>query len=152
MDAKTVCVIDLISQMIIGQVNHETKIDWMELSETAHKLLFRDKKMRLILIDIYSGKKQTLLNNISFVQWVPQSDVVVAQSNNNLAIWYNIDLAEHLTLMPIRGEAVEVVREGVSHALQEKSFLTLIELLHSCLGPHNSLFAGGPGRTQLSIG
>lgn len=114
MDAKTICVVDLISQMIIGQVNHETKIDWIELSETAHKLLFRDKKMRLILIDIYTGKKQTLLNNISFVQWVPQSDVVVAQSNNNLAIWYNIDLPEHLTLMPIRGEVLEVIREGVS--------------------------------------
>ncbi|XP_065359796.1 intraflagellar transport protein 172 homolog [Calliphora vicina] len=112
LDAKTICVVDLLSQMIIGQVNHETKIDWIELSETAHKLLFRDKKMRLILIDIYSGKKQTLLNNISFVQWVPQSDVVVAQSNNNLAIWYNMDLPEHLTLMPIRGEVLEVVREG----------------------------------------
>lgn len=114
LDAKTICVVDLISQMIIGQVNHETKIDWIELSENAHKLLFRDKKMRLILIDIYSGKKQTLLNNISFVQWVPQSDVVVAQSNNNLAIWYNIDLPEHLTLMAIRGEVMEVIREGVS--------------------------------------
>ncbi|KNC30792.1 Intraflagellar transport protein osm-1 [Lucilia cuprina] len=112
LDAKTICVVDLISQMIIGQVNHETKIDWIELSETAHKLLFRDKKMRLILIDIYTGKKQTLLNNISFVQWVPQSDVVVAQSNNNLAIWYNIDLPEHLTLIPIRGEVLEVIREG----------------------------------------
>ncbi|XP_013113055.2 intraflagellar transport protein 172 homolog [Stomoxys calcitrans] len=112
LDAKTICVVDLISQMVIGQVNHETKIDWIELSETAHKLLFRDKKMRLILIDIYTGKKQTLLNNISFVQWVPQSDVVVAQSNNNLAIWYNIDLPEHLTLMPIRGEVLEVIREG----------------------------------------
>ncbi|TMW44725.1 hypothetical protein DOY81_010196 [Sarcophaga bullata] len=112
LDAKTICVVDLISQMIIGQVNHETKIDWIELSETAHKLLFRDKKMRLIVIDIYTGKKQTLLNNISFVQWVPQSDVVVAQSNSNLAIWYNIDLPEHLTLMPIRGEVLEVVREN----------------------------------------
>ncbi|KAL9903021.1 intraflagellar transport protein 172 homolog [Glossina fuscipes] len=112
LDAKTICVVDLFGQVVIGQVNHETKIDWLELSETAHKLLFRDKKMRLILIDIYSGKKQTLLNNISFVQWVPQSDVVVAQSNCNLAIWYNIDLPEHLTLVPIRGEITEVIREG----------------------------------------
>ncbi|KAH8356732.1 hypothetical protein KR084_006478, partial [Drosophila pseudotakahashii] len=81
-------------------------------SETAHKLLFRDKKLRLILVDNYTGKKQTLLSNISFVQWVPQSDVVVAQSNSNLAIWYNIDLPEHVTMQSVRGEAIEVLREN----------------------------------------
>lgn len=46
LDAKTICVVDLLNQMMIGQVNHETKIDWLELSETAHKLLYRDKKQR----------------------------------------------------------------------------------------------------------
>ncbi|XP_037945105.1 intraflagellar transport protein 172 homolog [Teleopsis dalmanni] len=113
LDAKTICIVDLLTQMIIGQVTHDTKIDWIELSETAHKLLFRDKKFKLILFDIYSAKKQTLLCNISFVQWVPQSDVVVAHAqNNNLAIWYNIDLPEHVTLMPIRGDPLEVTREG----------------------------------------
>ncbi|KAH8365613.1 hypothetical protein KR093_002735 [Drosophila rubida] len=112
LDAKTICVVDLVSQQVTGQINHETKIDWLELSETAHKLLFRDKKLRLILVDNYNGKKQTLLSNISFVQWVPQSDVVVAQSNTNLAIWYNIDLPEHVTLQTMRGEAIEVLREN----------------------------------------
>ena len=147
MDAKTICVVDLISQMIIGQVNHETKIDWIELSETAHKLLFRDKKMRLIVIDIYTGKKQTLLNNISFVQWVPQSDVVVAQSNSNLAIWYNIDLPEHLTLMPIRGEVLEVVRENVSQG----RLLHVIQLnqLHCISGTYGSGIPGRTNRTYL---
>ncbi|XP_023169799.2 intraflagellar transport protein 172 homolog [Drosophila hydei] len=112
LDAKTICVVDLVSQQISGQINHEAKIDWLELSETAHKLLFRDKKLRLILVDNYNGKKQTLLSNISFVQWVPQSDVVVAQSNSNLAIWYNIDLPEHVTMQSIRGEVIEVLREN----------------------------------------
>lgn len=46
MDMKTISVVDLISQSIIAQINHESKIDWLELSETAHKILFRDKKMR----------------------------------------------------------------------------------------------------------
>lgn len=68
----------------------------------------------MILVDIYKNKKQTLLSNISFVQWVPQSDVVVAQSNNNLAVWYNIDLPEHMNLLPIRGEVLEVVRGEVN--------------------------------------
>lgn len=65
-------------------------------------------------MDIKTSKKQSLLGNIAFVQWVIQSDVVVAQSNQNLAIWYNIDLPEHVTLIPIRGDAFEVLRENVS--------------------------------------
>ncbi|XP_055373567.1 intraflagellar transport protein 172 homolog [Condylostylus longicornis] len=111
LDMKTICVLDLITNSIITQVGHDSKIDWIELNETAHKLLFRDKKMRLVLVDISTGKKQTLLGNVSFVQWVIQSDVAVAQSDNNLAIWYNIDLPEHVTLMPIRGDAFDVIRD-----------------------------------------
>lgn len=46
LDLKTVCIMDLISGIIISQINHESKIDWLELSETGHKLLFRDVKQR----------------------------------------------------------------------------------------------------------
>lgn len=49
MDMKTISVVDLISQSVIAQINHESKIDWLELSETAHKILFRDKKMRSVI-------------------------------------------------------------------------------------------------------
>lgn len=117
MDQKTICVVDLISESVIAQITHDSKIDWLELSETAQKLLFRDKKMRLTLYDLLTTKKQILSGKVSFVQWVIQSDVAVAQSDSNLAIWYNIDMPEHVTLMPIRGEAVEVVREDVSRFL-----------------------------------
>lgn len=113
LDIKTICIIDLIQDTIIAQVNHNSKIDWIELNETAQKLLFRDKKMRLLLYDVVTGKKQVLLAKASFVQWVVQSDVVVAQTDMNVAIWYNIDMAEHVTLLPVRGEIVEIVRENV---------------------------------------
>lgn len=111
---KTICVVDLISQSVISQISHESKIDWLELSETAHKLLFRDKKMKLILVDVFSGKKQTLLGKVSFVQWVIASDVAVAQMDSNLAIWYNIDLPEHVTIIPVRGDVYDVIRDDVS--------------------------------------
>lgn len=65
-------------------------------------------------MDVLTGKKQTLLSNISFVQWVPQSDVVIAQSNNILTIWYNIDVPEHIVVVPIRGEIIDVIREKVN--------------------------------------
>lgn len=55
LDLKTVCIVDLISGITICQITHDSKIDWLELSETAHKLLFRDKKQRLMLVDTASG-------------------------------------------------------------------------------------------------
>lgn len=111
LDMKTICVVDLIMQSVITQISHDSKLDWLELSETAHKLLFRDKKMRLIVVDIQSGRKQTLLSKVQFVQWVSKSDVVIAQTDSNLAVWYNIDLPEHVTIMSVRGDVYDVVRE-----------------------------------------
>lgn len=46
LDMKTICVVDLIHEMTILQINHNSKIDWLELNETGQKLLFRDKKMK----------------------------------------------------------------------------------------------------------
>lgn len=65
-------------------------------------------------MNVSNGKKQLLLPKALFVQWVVQSDVVVAQTDSNLAIWYNIDMPEHITMMPVRGEVVEIIRENVS--------------------------------------
>lgn len=48
LDMKTICVVDLIQGITIAQINHNSKIDWIELNETSQKLLFRDKKMRLV--------------------------------------------------------------------------------------------------------
>ena len=51
------------------------------------------------------------MNYCTFVQWVPGSDVVVAQSRDNMGIWYNIDAPEKVTLMPIKGDIVDIGRE-----------------------------------------
>lgn len=64
-------------------------------------------------MDVETSKKQTLMGKVSFVQWVMQSDVAVAQSDTNLAVWYNIDLTEHVTLLPVRGEVIDVIRDEV---------------------------------------
>lgn len=55
-----------------------------------------------------------LLLRAMFVQWVIQSDVVIAQSDENLAVWYNIDMPEHITLMKVRDDVQDVIRENVS--------------------------------------
>ena len=69
------------------QVTHDSKIDWVELNETGRKLLFRDKRSRLNLVDVENLNKTSILNYCTFVQWVPGSDVVVAQSRENMAVW-----------------------------------------------------------------
>ena len=38
---------DLVSGYNAGTISHDSKVDWLELNETGHKLLFRDKKMRV---------------------------------------------------------------------------------------------------------
>lgn len=65
-----------------------------------------------------TGSKQLLLAKALFVQWIVQSDVVVAQTDSNLHIWYNIDMPEHKTTMPVRGEVIEIVRANVCSLLK----------------------------------
>lgn len=43
-----------------------------------------------------------ILNFCSYVQWVPGSDVLVAQNRNNLCVWYNIEAPERVTMSSIR--------------------------------------------------
>ena len=51
------------------------------------------------------------MNYCTFVQWVPGSDVVVAQTKDNMGIWYNIDAPERVTLLPIKGDIIDIARE-----------------------------------------
>ena len=55
--------------------------------------------------------KTTILNYSTFVQWIPGSDVVIAQSRDNMCVWYNMDAPERVTMLPIKGDIVDVVRE-----------------------------------------
>ncbi|XP_037068847.1 intraflagellar transport protein 172 homolog [Pollicipes pollicipes] len=109
-DLKTITIIDLVYGVNLGVVSHDTKIDWLELNETGHKLLFRDKRQRLQLVDIETKTNTVILNYCTFVQWVPGSDVVVAQSQSNLCIWYNIDAPERVTMFPIKGDIIDIDR------------------------------------------
>ena len=111
LDLKTIALEDLVYGYNLGQVSHDSKIDWIELNETGRKLLFRDKRSRLNLMDVETMKKTSILNYCTFVQWIPNSDVVVAQSRDNMCVWYNIDAPERVTMTPIKGDVVDVNRE-----------------------------------------
>ncbi|TRY86956.1 hypothetical protein DNTS_000647 [Danionella cerebrum] len=111
-DIKTIAIVDLMGGNNVGTISHDSKIDWLELNETGRKLLFRDKKLRLHLYDIESGTKSTMLSFCPYVQWVPGSDVVVAQNRGNLCVWYAIDSPERVTMFPLKGDIVDLERSN----------------------------------------
>ncbi len=71
------------------------------MNETGQKLLFRDKRYRLLLYDVDAEAKYVLASYASYVQWVPGSDVVVAQSGDNLCVWYNMNTPEQVRVLMI---------------------------------------------------
>ncbi|KAL0119649.1 hypothetical protein PUN28_007825 [Cardiocondyla obscurior] len=111
LDPRTVRIVDLISGATISMIVHDARIDWLELSEAGHRLLSRDKRGRLWLSDDENGRV-LLLTGVSFASWVTGSDVVVAQTAQTLAVWYNIDAPEAVTLTPIKGDVIDIVREN----------------------------------------
>lgn len=111
-DLKTVCVLDLVTNFQMCVWNHGKRIDWIELNETGKKMLFRDRSQRLHIIDILTQESQVILNFCGFVQWVPGSDVIVAQSQEKVYIWY--DLAKPVVQEIAGGTKVEVT--GIERA------------------------------------
>uniref|UniRef100_F6S4V7 Intraflagellar transport protein 172 homolog n=1 Tax=Ornithorhynchus anatinus TaxID=9258 RepID=F6S4V7_ORNAN len=125
-DVKTIAAVDLIGGYNIGTISHDSRVDWLELNETGHKLLFRDRKLRLHLYDIESSSKTMILNFCSFVQWVPGSDVLVAQNRNSLCVWYNIEAPERVTMFPLKGDIVALERgEGKTEVLVAEGVTTV---------------------------
>lgn len=126
LDAQTICVKDLTTQSST-QIIHDSKIDWLELNGRANMLLFRDKRRHLHLFDVLTQTRSQLLNFCTYVQWVPNSDVVVAQNRNNLCVWYNILAPDQVTIQTIKGDIEEIERvdgrtevivdEGMSQAV-----------------------------------
>lgn len=110
LDPHTISVQDLNNNSQIAVINHDARIDFLELNPSGTKLLFRDKRRQLHLFNIKTQVRSTLLHFCSYVQWVPNSDVVVAQSRNNLNVWYNIDDHDKVTVYNIKGEVEEIER------------------------------------------
>ncbi|RYH28435.1 hypothetical protein EON65_12160 [archaeon] len=109
LDAQTISIKDLVTQASIT-VSHDSRIDWLELNSRASLLLFRDKRRYLHLFNLETQSRSQLLNFCTYVQWVPGSDVVVAQNRNTLCVWYNIHAPDQITQQPIKGEIEDIER------------------------------------------
>mmetsp|Transcript_137045 Transcript_137045/g.238278 ORF Transcript_137045/g.238278 Transcript_137045/m.238278 type:complete len:1651 (-) Transcript_137045:230-5182(-) len=109
-DRQTIRILDLVTSIPVATILHTTKIDWLELNRRATKLLFRDKNRQLYLYNIATQERSTLLNFCSYVQWVPDSDVVVAQNRGDLCVWYSIDTPDRVAIVPIKGQVEDIER------------------------------------------
>uniref|UniRef100_A0A7S2Q9T2 Intraflagellar transport protein n=1 Tax=Zooxanthella nutricula TaxID=1333877 RepID=A0A7S2Q9T2_9DINO len=112
LDLMTIRVCDLVSSQTLATISHDTRVDWLELNPNgASKLLFRDKSKRLYLYDIESQQTVSLLTFCNYVQWVPDSDVVVAQNRGQLCVWYSINAPDRVTLHEIKGDIEDIERD-----------------------------------------
>ena len=90
---------DLVSQAS-STVSHDSKIDFLELNARGDLLLFRDKRRQLHLYEMgESHTRHTLLSYCTYAQWVPESDVVVAQNRSSLCVWYNIRAPDQVNIL-----------------------------------------------------
>ncbi|CAL1143827.1 unnamed protein product [Cladocopium goreaui] len=113
LDLMTIRVCDLVSNATLATISHDTRIDWLELNPNgANRLIFRDKRRQLYLYDIEQQQRVTLLNYCNYVQWVPDSDVVVAQNRGQLCVWYSINAPDRVTLHEIKGDIEDIERSN----------------------------------------
>ncbi|KAJ2944293.1 hypothetical protein O0L34_g18279 [Tuta absoluta] len=89
LDRQTIAVVDLITGVQLGQWWHEARVDWLELNESGQLLLLRDTRRRLLLLRLDTGDKEIIASGVGFVQWIENSDAVVAQTPTHLLIWYS---------------------------------------------------------------
>jgi len=133
-DLQTVRITDLLTGVTDATISHEAKVDWMEMNGRATKLLFRDKRRALHLYDIATQQRSTLLSFSSYVQWVPNSDVVVAQNRGNLCVWYHIEAPEKVTVVPIKGDVEDIERTpGRTEVIVDEGMNTVSYQLNEAL-------------------
>lgn len=133
LDTQTVALKDLVTQTS-ATINHDSKIDWIELNTRGNLLLFRDKRRHLHLYDVDQQIRHTLLNFCTYVQWVPDSDVVVAQNRSNLCVWYNIHAPDQVTVHQIKGDVEEIERvDGRTEVIVDEGISAASYLLDEAL-------------------
>ena len=99
-------------------MTHASRVDWLELNARATHLLFRDKKRRLFLVHLGSSSTKTsLLEHVTYAQWVPGADVIVAQANSqHLCVWYSLDAPEKVSHVSVVGDVESIERaDGVTN-------------------------------------
>ena len=152
LDKMTIRIMDLGTGYTEATVNHDAKIDWLELNARADLLLYRDKRRRLHLYNVNKQAKTTLLSFCEYVQWVPMSDVVVAQNRENLCVWYNIEAPEKMTNIPITGSVEEIERiDGKTEVRVDDGLNSMVYCLDEALIGFGSALEDGQLERAMQV-
>lgn len=139
-------ILDLVSGATSATVNHDSRVDWLELNSRGSLLLFRDKRRRLHLYDVARQQRSTLLSYCNYAQWVPDSDVVVAQRRSQLCVWYNIRAPEKMTSYDIKGDVEDIERgNGKTEVIVDEGITTASYMLDEGLIAFSEGGRGGGG-------
>lgn len=111
-DSKTVKIVDCETLIAVGTVQIANKIDWLELNVSGTMLLFRDSKRSLYLFNLATHQLNGLLNACNYAQWVPEANVIVAQSKKSLYVWYSPASPDEVRVTEIEGDVVNISRRG----------------------------------------
>ncbi|RKP02229.1 hypothetical protein CXG81DRAFT_25089 [Caulochytrium protostelioides] len=111
-EAQQIQIMDCATQQPVAEIAHGSRIDWLELSMRGQCLLFRNKQQQLHLYDVATQTRHLLIDHCTYVQWVPGSDVIVAQSGTHLCVWYSIQTPERVTLFPLKGQIETIERSA----------------------------------------
>ncbi|CAH1638763.1 unnamed protein product [Spodoptera littoralis] len=140
LDRQTIAVVDLTTGIQLGQWWHEARVDWLELNESGQLLLLRDTRRRLALLRLDNGEKEIIASGVSFVQWIENSDAVVAQTPTHLLVWYSAWDPSSVEMAECGGAvAVEVISRRV---VLEGGLLPYLQLDEHRLAFNNALRSG----------
>ena len=110
LDDQCICIKDLVSYSQVT-LSHDCTIDWLELNPRGDLLLFRDIQLQLYVFFTVSQTRKQLSNYCSYAQWVPDTDVIVAQSLDKLRVWYNVRGSDQSTSVVINGDIQDIERK-----------------------------------------
>ncbi|CAB3251420.1 unnamed protein product [Arctia plantaginis] len=140
LDRQTIAVVDLITGIQLGQWWHETRVDWLELNESGQLLLLRDTRRRLAILTLHNGEKEIIASGVSFVQWIENSDAVVAQTPTHLLVWYSAWDPGSVEMVECGGAvAVEIISRRV---ILDGGILPYLQLDEHRLAFNNALRGG----------
>ena len=100
-DEKTICIAGLGTSQVGATftIYHGRAIDFVELSENCAYCLFRDINRDLYIVDSKLKTKTHFLASCTYTQWVPLSDILVAQSEQSMHVWYNASQPEQVSFV-----------------------------------------------------
>ncbi|KAG9392443.1 intraflagellar transport [Carpediemonas membranifera] len=120
--AKTIIVTNISACLEHTRYTHVRPVRWLELNATARQMLFQDVSGAVWVLGIGEDMLTQptvaqLSQQATYVQWVPGTDVVVAQCGPAVHTWYSLG-ATRADVTPLRDDGCVVDIERSEHSTE----------------------------------